>query len=393
MTLEKFYDILLFRIDTFLSGRYWLWKLIAISVGLSLFLAFPPYNLFWKHLSGQGNLDAWTFIYNQSQNLLQPEAIDYDIRRENMIMRWTLPVLSMITGHNLILILALQALMGVFFIYWIGKFVYRLTEDKILTTFLVLSVSHTFVGIWHFAEVHGYGDGIAYFCLLGAMLRPKSWVVFPFLLVAFFTDERAVFAGGFVLLWNITNRAYAENKFDPKNLILFIFTGRNGVVWLAWIIYFAIRFYVLSTYFPTHDYSTIGHPIILERDHKNGFGSSYWTVFEACWMIILGGFLSLLLNRRYFLLLMLLTGLGALLFSGIYVHDIDRSLAYGFAFILISFVILHKENPISTLRPLLFFCMVACIIEPQVFYMGYNKILWLEPFPLKILQFAAEYLN
>src|SRR5690606_11936790 len=393
MVLETFYKNFQTWIESVLSGRYWLWKLIAISVGLSLFLSFPPYQLVVKYLHGEINLDSWSFIEIQAQNLLRPEGIEEAIRRENMIMRWTLPGLSYITRHNLILMLIIQAALGVYFVYWIGKWAFQLTQDKILTTFFVLSISNTFVGIWHFAEVHGYGDGIAYFGLLAAMLHRKPWASFLFLLIAFFTDERAVLAGGFLLLWNMIQRAYDLNSFTPNTLFPAIFQGRNRVIWLGWRVYLSIRFYVKSTYFPDHEYSTIGTPELFDKMHRMGFGSSVWTTFEAFWFLLVGAALLLYLTQKKTLLGMLSLAFFILFLSTAFVHDIDRSLAYGFPFLLIAFFIFQKEASQRAFRLVMFICAMGCIIHPQVFYMGYNKIIWLEPLPLKIFQFIDHVFN
>ncbi len=386
MILENFYHTLLTRIGSWLSGRNWLWKLTFFSVGLCLFLAFPPYHLFFQHLAGTHHLDAWVFIENQSHNLLRPEGLGTEIRRENMIFRWTLPLLSFLTGHNLVVILLLQATLGVFFIYWIGRYVFSLTGNKVTTALFVLSVSNIFVGTWHFAEVHGYGDGIAYFCLLAAMLHTNGPVRFLLLMTAFFTDERAVLAGGFLLLWNVTNTAYTRNTSDPKDLLPAVFRGKSLVVWVAWAVYFSIRWYVQSQYFRRHTYSTLGMPVLFEQAHRNGLGSSLWGVFEGTWLLLLTCGVVIWLTRKYLLGLMLLTGLVVLIISGIYVHDIDRSISYGFPLLLIAFFVLHHTISTSSFQLVLFFCALVCIMHPQVYYMGYNRILWLEPLPLKMFE-------
>ncbi len=94
-----------------------------------LFLAFPPYTLLLGHLSEHGmKLDAWVFIQNQSHDLFHPKDMDYDVRRENMIFRWVLPVLSFLTGHNIIVIVLLQSILGVLFIYKVAQWIYAVSK-------------------------------------------------------------------------------------------------------------------------------------------------------------------------------------------------------------------------------------------------------------------------
>lgn len=179
MLLENFYHSFTFWLESKLSARNWLWQLVFFSVVLSLFLAFPPYTLLIDHLSENGvKMDAWVFIQNQAQDLFHPRDMEYDVRRENMIFRWLLPLLSYLTGHNVLLILVFQAVLGILFLYKTGKYIYSISEDKIITAFFILSVSNIFVNVWTFADVHGYGDGFAWFFLLVALLSKNSGVIF-----------------------------------------------------------------------------------------------------------------------------------------------------------------------------------------------------------------------
>ncbi|PSL29240.1 hypothetical protein [Dyadobacter jiangsuensis] len=385
MLLENFYGSSLLWIEAQLSGKNWLWKLTFFAVALSLFLAFPPYSLLLDHLRSNGvSLDAWVFIHNQAQDILHPKDMDYDVRRENMIFRWTLPALSFLTGHNVLLILIIQAVLGVLFLYKTGAYIYSVSGDKVITALFVTAIANIFVSVWAFADVHGYGDEFAFFFLLLALLSKNSLVIFLSLLIAFFTDERAVVAGGYLLLWWMGTKAYRNKNFGVPGLLKSAFTGESLVVWVAWAIYFTIREYVQTTYFPHHSYSTIGTPVLLANAHRNGLGSSIWGAFEGTWLILIAAFAVLCLTRRYWLLLALMAGFVVLVATGIYVHDIDRALSYGFPFILLAVFILIETSSTSTVRLILFFTMVVCVVHPQVFYMGYNKILWLEPLPVKI---------
>ena len=394
MLFENFYQVFLSWIESKLSGKHWLWKLTLFSVCLSLFLAVPPYSLLVAHFKDTGvKLDAWIFIHNQAQDLFHPKDIAYDIRRENMVMRWTLPLLSFLTHNNILLILLLQGVLGVLFLYKIGSYTFTLSQDKLITFLLILSLANIFVTVWTFADVHGYGDGFAYFFLLTALLSRKPVLIFLCLQAAFFTDERAVVAGGYLLLWWIVTKAYSKNDFSLAALLRNTFTGESAVVWVAWAVYFGIRHYVLATYFPGHSYSTIGTPVLFADAHRNGLGSSIWGSFEGTWLLLAAATLGLCLTRRYILMAALSLGFIILVATGIYVHDIDRALSYGFPFLLIALFVLLKIASRSSIRKILFFTMVICVIHPQVFYMGYNKILWLEPLPVKAVMLLDRYMG
>jgi hypothetical protein len=389
MLLENFYKSFFSWLELRLACSNWLWKVTIFSVALSLFLAFPPYTLLIDHFRENGTkLDAWVFIHNQAQDLLHPKDMDYDVRRENMIFRWTLPLLSFLTKGNVLIILLFQAVLGVWFLKRIGDYIYSLCADKTVAALTILAIANTFVSVWAFADIHGYGDGFAYFFLLAALLSRNPIVIFLSLQTAFFTDERAVVAGGYLLLFWMVVEAYQRDDFTFWGLFKRAFMHQSAVVWVSWAIYFAIRFYVQAEYFPNHSYSTIGTPVLFANAHRNGLGSSIWATFEGTWLIIMAAFLTLWLTKRYWLVVALTIGFTILIATGIYVHDLDRALAYGFPFILLSLFILVKTASIQTIRLILFFAAIVCVTHLQVFYMGYNRILWLEPFPMKILMYA-----
>ncbi|TKT94074.1 hypothetical protein [Dyadobacter frigoris] len=384
MLFEDFYHSLGRRIESRLASKYWLWKLVAFSVLVSLFLAFPPYTLLLGHLSEHGmKLDAWVFVQNQSQDLFHPQGMDFDVRRENMIFRWVLPLLSFLTGHNIIIIILLQSVLGVFFIYNVGQWVYAVSNDKITTSLFVISIANIFVCTWTFADIYGYGDGFAYFFLLVALLNRNPVIIFIALQIAFFTDERAVIAGGYLLLFHMLIKVYELKDFRLVTLFKNVFSGNNAWVWLAWIFYFTVRFYVREKYFPNHSYSTLGTPVLFADAHRYGLGSSLWTAFEGMWLLMGGAILALWLTKRYNLLLVVSVGFIVLIATGIYVHDIDRALSYGFPFLLMAIYVLFQTVSLRSIRLILFFTAAVCVIHPMVYYMGYNRILWMEPFPVR----------
>lgn len=394
MLFENFYHSLEQRIEFLLSSEKWLWKLVIFSVFISLFLAFPPYSLLVDHLSVHGmKLDAWVFVQNQSQGLFHPKDMDYDVRRENMIFRWVLPALSLITGHNIVLIVLLQSVLGVLFIHKIGQWVYRISQDKITTSLFVMAIANIFVCVWTFADIYGYGDGFAYFFLLIALFSRHALITFFALQIAFFTDERAVIAGGYLLLFYIVKNAFDKKDFGFPAIIKNAFLGKNLIVWVAWIVYFTIRFYVQKKYFPNHSYSTLGTPVLFADAHRHGLGSSMWTAFEGMWILMGAAILSLSLQKHYLLILTLTFGFVILVASGIYVHDIDRALSYGFPFLLISLYILFQTASLRSIRVILFFTAIVCVGHPMIYYMGYNRVLWLEPFPLKIFMLLDHWMH
>jgi hypothetical protein len=387
MIFEDFYRSTVLWLEKKLGSRNWHLTLTLWCAVVSIFLAFPPYTLLHEYIyQHSGVLDAWTFVHNQADNLLHPKDIGYGVfsRRNAVIYRWTLPFLSFITHHNIILIIFLQAMLGIANIYLIARYVYARSNDKVATCLFTLAFSNIFIGSWAFVDIHGYGDTFAYFFLLTAMLARRPFAVFIALILAFFTDERAVVAGGYVLLWWMLIYAYESGDFSFRNLIKNTFLGRSLIVWLCWILYFGLRYYVGNTYFPDHRYTYDWAPIMLKDLNRYGLGSSLWTVFEGMWLIIGAGTLALFLTRRYAPLFMLSVGFIVLISTAVYVQDVDRALSYGFPFLLMSLFILSKEASLSAMRSILFVTAFVCVVHPLLFTMGFNRIIWVEPFPIRL---------
>lgn len=379
ISLSEQYAGLTGFIERKLDDRFWLWKLTLFCAILSWCLAVPPYTVI-------AISDAWKFIAIQAQDILHPTHLEVYIRRENMVMRWVLPLMYILTGHSIILILVIQALLGCIFLYLFLGEVFRQTQDRVLTAFFGLALSNMFVFSWFFVDTAGYGDGYAYFFLMLALLTRNPVLLFGFLQIAFFTDERALVGAGYIILWWTTSYLI-ERKEDITLASVFnaIFRPHTWVVIAAWVVYFIIREYVMHTYFPNHDYSTMGTPVLFADGHRWGLGNSLWTSFEGTWLLLgAAGFVLFQTGRRW-LLLLLVAGFVFLIVTGIFVHDIDRDLAYGFPFLLMASLILSRLIPVSEYRKLIFIMALVCIISPMCYTLGYNRVIWAEPLPMKAL--------
>jgi hypothetical protein len=380
LSLATQYTRLIHFIERKTTGRYWLLKLTLFCAALSWCLAVPPYTV-------TTSSDAWAFIQIQASDLLHPTHLEVYIRRENMIMRWVLPLLYMLTG-SVVLILIMQALLGIGFLYLFSQEVYRQTHDKVLTAFFALGISNIFVFSWFFVDTAGYGDGYAYFFLMLAILIRNPLLLFVCLQAAFFTDERALAASGYLILWWMTDFLLKGSKDDETHslsgVVRAIFIPRTWVVLVALGTYLVFRSYIMSTYFPGHNYTTMGTPVLFADMHRWGFGSSLWSSFEGMWLIMAVAGYALCTTGRHWHFLALLTGFAVLIITGIFVHDVDRAFGYGFPFLLIGSLVLSRLIPPSEYRKVAFVVAIFCMISPLCYTQGYNKVIWAEPLPVKI---------
>ncbi|GAB3180455.1 hypothetical protein [Telluribacter humicola] len=372
-------------IEEKLDTPHWLLYLTLFCAILSWFLAVPPYTI----LAGA---DAWAFVKIQAQDILHPYGYEVYIRRENMVMRWVLPLLSYLTGHNVIFIVVIQGLLGCAFLYLMAREVFQQTADKVVTAFFALALSNMFVFSWFLVDMAGYGDGFAYFFLLLALFVRNPFLLFVCLQLAFFTDERAIVAGGYVILWWMARTLVAQKEASTlESVAKSAFIPATWVVISAWILYFIFRRYIMSTYFSFHEYTTEGTPVLFADDHRAGLGNSLWTSFEGAWLLLGAAGYVLYKAQQRWLLVALLTGFLVLITTGIFVHDIDRAYGYGFPFLLISSLVLAKMVPLPEYRKLLFVMALICVIHPMCYTLGYNKVVWAEPLPLKAVMFLDRW--
>lgn len=342
-------------------------------------LAVPPYTV----MAGS---DAWAFVEIQAHDLLHPTHLEVYIRRENMVMRWMLPFMYILTGHHIVLILIIQGLLGCLFLYLFSREVFRQTQDKVLTAFFAIGLSNIFVFSWFFVDTAGYGDGFAYFFLMLALVIRHPALMFVFLQFAFFTDERAVIASSYVILWWITRSFFDKGQGNTlQSVAKGTLIPTTWVVLISFGVYYAFRKYIMSTYFPEHVYTTMGTPVLFSDTHRWGLGSSLWTSFEGMWLLFGAAGIALWKTGRRWLFVSLLAGFLILLVTGILVHDIDRALGYGFPFMLISSLILSRLIPIPEFRKLAFVVALVCVISPMCYTLGYNKVIWAEPLPMKAM--------
>jgi hypothetical protein len=366
-------------IETHLQGRHWLWKVTLVCAVVSWCLAVPPYTV----MAGS---DAWAFVEIQANDLLHPTHLEVYIRRENMVMRWMLPFMYILTGHQVVLILIIQGLLGCAFLYLFSSEVFRQTQDKVLTAFFAFGLSNIFVFSWFFVDTAGYGDSFGYFFLMLALVIRNPVLMFVFLQFAFFTDERAVIASAYVILWWMTRSLLDKGEGHTLQSI-----GKGTLIPTTWVVlisfgvYYTFRKYIMSTYFPAHVYTTMGTPVLFSDTHRWGLGSSLWTSFEGMWLLFGAAGIVLWKTGRRWLFVALFAGFLILLVTGILVHDIDRALGYGFPFLLISSLILSRLISIPEFRKLAFVVALVCVISPMCYTLGYNKVIWAEPLPMKAM--------
>ncbi len=385
---NQYTDITVF-IQKHTQSKYWLWHLTLFCTLLSWFLAVPPYTVGLTS-------DAWAFVEIQAADLLHPHHLEVYIRRENMIMRWMLPFVYILTGRTVIGVLLVQAVLGISFLYLASREVFRVTNDKVLTTFFALAFANIFVFSWFLIDLAGYGDSFGYFCLLIAMLVRNPVLIFIAMQGAYFTDERGVIASAYVVLWWVAQDLFKKTASERYSFITIIqsaFSPQVFAILLAMAAYMPFRMYIMTTYFSEHTYTTIGTPVLFADLHRWGLGNSLWTSFEGMWLLMGAAVLVLIKTKNYWFAAFGAVAFLILLVTGLMVHDVDRAFGYGFSFILLANRVLAHYIPRPEHRKLMCIIALICIISPLCYTLGYNKIIWAEPLPMKALMVLDRHMG
>ncbi len=238
----------------------------------------------------------------------------------------------------------------------------RQTGDPVIATLFVWAYAAAWAGGWGFHDMV-YGDAVAIAFMLGALAVRRSWAVACLIIVAGFTDERAVLAAPLLGLfrWWAVRQPLAPG--DSASGV------GHGRIWgpVAWGMggYAVLRLFISLAWGVSSGTSMLGGKEIFLYHCFVSFPVKIFGVFEFLWIFPLG-LLAVLLGtpaaRRQGLLLA--AALGGAFVPALMVWDIERSLCYLVPGVLLS-VCFFPANPV-TLRRLLWAATAAGVVWFQV---------------------------
>jgi len=199
----------------------------------------------------------------------------------------------------------------------------------------------------------------------------------PAVLLACFTDERAVIAAGFVFVWWAIH-----NTIQQKEHNIFI-NVRSFSVMIGLVLYLAARLILMRIYGIRSFTEATGEFQLFNQINNAPMG--IWTALEGGWFIVLLALGTLWSKKRYlmfivFSLLMILQITGALA-----VVDITRSMAYLLPALFVAVAILEKE----TNDQLESFYLLSTIVRIgwMTYYAGGKSSIWLfYPLPVQLIR-------
>lgn len=363
-------------IGKIISGKYWVHVSAAVIICTSLFLHFPSYGYVIDHLVGDSSLPEWNNVLTQRDHLLTPQEHPPETHRAKTTFRLTVPLLARALFLDVAGLMVLSTVIGVLSVVLTLLLAHRLTNDRRMAFLFTACVTMTYAGSAAFFDVWGFFDGFGYFFLLLALYFHDRWyAVSAAVLLASFTDERALIASGVVLLyhWHEQGRMGMRHRLPATVLACAA----------AWVVYFVIR-WVLARYFgfQTHT-DLVGFSVL--RANETILMWSLWMMFEGGWLLVLPFLVAPFYQKKDPTQFFYLAGLLVIVTVGFCVFDVTRSLAYGFVLMFPALRYLAASIRPEQLGRILFVAATITLLQPMNFIMGGRELLSVDPLPLKVI--------
>lgn len=357
------------RIVFWIAGKSWRAGLFLAAV--AYFFHFPSYDV---AIILHEMDDAWKAIFTQVAEpftdhnaLYEPES-----HSTKLAFRFVPALLLKALGvHSIAAAFLVQFSLVVVF-YWLLFTVLRLYTGQPRTAlWLALTVCFIMAGHVHPSDYRGIFDILALdLLLLAILLRRTIWVV-PVILLAAFTDERALMATPALILLEL----YLSDRYTSLVSIAQGSRSRPVLLVLAsWALYFLLR-YGLGRTFGLHT-----SPVDLFHYLGTNIPNIPYGIYIGLegHFLVAGVALALFYRRKSYTFLFLLSLCYLVLqFFALCVVDINRSLSYLILWILFVWIVTFREKPSGTVLDL-----AGWVILISVLYDDFH------PLPIQVVRMA-----
>ena len=383
---DRFFEWL----EKYSRSMFWLLKSVLIIVCITLLYSVQNYPFMVREqiavqhaadsaIAAQGNTSDYGVDFKTASKANLHEFVQRQINNPLLVVpniwtgwryqftqgrsrqfRLTMPVLGYFLGLNVNGLILLQEFCGILMIILIILLVARITNDRVLALMFALGFGFTYLGKACFIDIRPWFIGMAYFFLLVSMFSKKPLLIGLSILLASFTDERALIASGLVFIWwklqlSGGERVRLKDIFKPDRFTISIV--------IAWIFYFVIRYILIHRY----GFSAFkGSSDILLNDIRDNYRYFMMDSLTGIkWFeIFIGLGLILLLSLKYHLIaVLMLINLAILAFAALADTDITKSITFIFPAVFISlFLMVKKGESIKNLRYLTLVIVILCFI-------------------------------
>lgn len=310
---------------------------------LLFLVTFPP-NIIQKRIYGSWEPVEFVVqeflnekIHNPWKSVGNFSADTHFAKRD---LRITPYLLGSILQIKAIKLFYLQILLFPLFIYLLLTLLWRFSDEDGLSTFYTtVALLFSYVGNSFFFDTL-FLDSLGYFSLLVCFFFLRSPLLFPWLLVTFFIDERTI-APTLIFPLSIYLR-YSNPKIELSVLTFFKKTiWENRTFWLvlaailAYVFIRYILFQVFGLKTPVGAKNGVS-PITAFKFGLKAF-VAYFSACKATYFFVFASVIIAVKNKHFLVALWLSFVFLLISLVGLSVEDITRSVAYGFPVILVAF--------------------------------------------------------
>jgi uncharacterized membrane protein YuzA (DUF378 family) len=366
--LENIYEAFDNKIDKFLDAPQWKTKIVWASMVimlLSFFTNFSPLRHIMEFLTDVLKNHKEYYIYQTIKDRAASITHDWTYPlftgMNNRTFRLTLPLFVKIfhIQRVSVVLYALQLILGVVYYYLLTNFFGRYIKDKPTLFYTLIALACIYVGTSFFIDIATFGDFFSYFFLFLAIYYRNPLLVFLFLSLAFWNDERTFVGSGFVFLWWWLSPQIEKDK-PFKITINFQMIATIA----AWAMYWIVRkFYLVDTLGMKDTYKK-GEFWEMFEGSWSVYGFKFFWAYEFWWLLLLLAFLVLFLQKDF---LRLTAILGATLLMNILsltTYDSTRSGSFGFIGLFLALIIVQKNLSPSQFKRLMWLIAIGCFLHP-----------------------------
>lgn len=348
---------MLAAVERALEGRFWIPRAVAASLALAVVFSVPGYERDPALVARWG---AWwrSFVELRTEKPLSDLARHYApaSNQAKRTFRLTGPGFGSWTRTGAAGAFAFSMLCGYVALHVAAALAFGLLGSRAAAFLVTLLLASGYFGTAALKDPFGWFDAIAYaFLLIATAARAPGWRALA-LLVAFFTDERALLAAPATLLGG------ALDPEGPRPL-----RRQAAATLLAVAAYLAIR--AAITYAFGLAVATAGIDLVHAADHWQRALASLWSPFEGGWILFAFGAFRLLREGGRTALATAAAGAWflAYLASCFLVADLTRSMAFAYVVLFPLLAALRSRVEPRRLAGVLLVSALVSLLAPNLF--------------------------
>ena len=362
------------KLESFFDNKYWQYRLVALAVLLSLgsLLLFNYIHVsvgfrnLYHEMRQPGSVESmfWDDIIKQGADPFTPQNYQPGTHEANQTFRLTLPLLSRLLRLNVATFYLFQVLFGFYFLWLVAGFVFQILKNKVLTFYFLTGFTAIYTGACFFINYFGHGDVFPFCFLVLALLAKQPVLMFIFLQLAFWCDERALINASFIGLWCVwplIEKVRTEKKITFRQIPVSVYV----------LIMSAVVYVVLRKWLEIGLHLSIGHDAALSINSFfwsiSTFGDKITRGYEGLWLVIIAAVVVLILAKKWGQFALFFGAWLLNVFITTLVADGTRALSFGFIGLLLAVQILKDYIPSYQLKYLLIASALISLMLPISF--------------------------